>query len=658
MKDPIIKHIEENRRKFDTDAPDDMVWENINKELHPKKKRRPFVIFLKIAAVFIGLFGGIWFFKNTKIEPATENLAFQEKIIIKENGTNTDSSAFIPAKSPVSYNGGKLVLENKTSINNNIKASESLNKSNFELAATSGSGASADMYTFSSSVTSSDNYQQNYNIGYRYVPADFGRGTGATIDYNYEQYDSFEENKFENPMDEAISTFGIDVDGAGYSNMRRYVNDGYLPPKDAVKLEEMINYFNYNLAEPRGVVPFSITTELGSCPWNSRNKLLQIAIKGKSVAKKNLPANNLVFLLDVSGSMNDTDKLPLLKKGFKMLVNEMRKEDRISIVVYAGASGVVLPPTSGDKKETIMNALDNLSAGGGTAGGEGLMLAYGLAEKNFSKEGNNRIILATDGDFNVGLSGDDALVALIEEKRKKGISISVLGFGTGNLQSSKMEKIADNGNGNFSYIDNVLEAKKVLVTEMGGTLLTIAKDVKLQLEFNPATVSSYRLLGYENRKLATKDFDDDTKDAGDLGSGHTIVALYEIVPNDGSIDSGNKMKYQTNKITNADRYENDLVTIKFRYKDPKESKSKLITKVVYNRELSTPSENFNFASSVAEFGLLIRDSKYKADADFDKLIERARNNKGKDYYGYRAEFIRIAEKSQLMKTEFEDLIKN
>jgi len=468
----------------------------------------------------------------------------------------------------------------------------------------------------------------------------------------YEQYDEFLENEFVKTMEEAVSTFGIDVDAAGYSNMRRYINNGFLPPKDAVKLEEMINYFGYNLPEPKNDRPFAVTTELGKCPWNEKNQLFQICMKGKSIPQEEFPASNLVFLIDVSGSMEDANKLPLLKQGFKMLVKNLREKDKVSIVVYAGAAGLVLSPTSGKNKDKILEAIDNLNAGGSTAGGEGILLAYDIAKKNFIKEGNNRIILATDGDFNVGVSDDDALIRLVEEKRKTGVFISVLGFGEGNLQASKMEKIADNGNGNYSYIDGVLEAKKVLVTEMGGTLHTIAKDVKLQLEFNPKQVKSYRLLGYENRMLATEDFENDLKDAGDLGSGHTIVALYEIVPADGDNEAKSKLKYQSTFITKDEELQKELLTLKFRYKEPDGEKSKLMTYVIKKKLKENMSENFRFASAVAEFGLLIRESEYKGNASFDSLIKRAQKSKGEDLKGYRAEFIQLAEKGQILFEEY------
>ncbi len=478
---------------------------------------------------------------------------------------------------------------------------------------------------------------------------------GADVLFEYdenlkgEDYNSIKENDFKVVLSEPVSTFSIDVDGASYTNVRRHINDGSMPPKDAVRIEELINYFQYDLPEPKDDIPFSITTELGDCPWNKKHKLVQISLKGKSIEKAQLPKNNLVFLIDVSGSMSSGDKLDLLKKGFRMLTNELREEDRVSIVVYAGAAGLVLEPTAGNDKPKIMEALDRLEAGGSTAGGEGIELAYKTALENFSKKGNNRIILATDGDFNVGMSDQDELIELIEEKRKSGIFLSVLGFGTGNIQDGTMEQIADNGNGNYNYIDNVLEAKKVLVTEMGGTLQTIAKDVKLQLEFNPLVVSSYRLIGYENRLLAREDFDDDTKDAGELGSGHTITALYELVPTgtEGSLNQS-ELKYTVPTPTYDTTYSNEVLTVKFRYKPPKEDKSKLIQAVVKNNPKSSPSLNYTMATSVAEFGMLLRDSKYKGESSYSHALELANKAKGEDKNGYRSEYIRMVEKAKLI----------
>lgn len=469
---------------------------------------------------------------------------------------------------------------------------------------------------------------------------------------NNESYDKISENQFLKVKKEPLSTFSIDVDKASYSNIRRFINDGQLPPPDAVRIEEMINYFDYKYAQPTGEHPFSITTEYTNCPWNEKHKLVSIALQGKEIDMANAPANNLVFLLDVSGSMNSYDKLDLLKSGLELLIDEMRKEDQISIVVYAGAAGVVLKPTSGNNKEKIKEALNQLQAGGSTAGGQGIELAYKLAKDNYIKKGNNRVILATDGDFNVGISGDDELIKLIEQKREDNIFLSVLGFGTGNYKDSKMEKIADKGNGNYAYIDNILEAKKVLVKEMGGTLFTIAKDVKLQIEFNPIHVKSYRLIGYENRKLNNEDFNDDKKDAGELGSGHTVTAFYEIVPagNTEEEQETDSLKYQQSELISKNSNSNEILTVKFRYKEPKEEESKLLSSVVYDEQINfeNTSENLQFAASVIQFGMMLRNSEFAGESSYKKAISMAKKAKGEDEEGYRAEFIKLMETAKLM----------
>lgn len=466
-----------------------------------------------------------------------------------------------------------------------------------------------------------------------------------------ESYNQIVENSFHRTSLTPLSTFSIDVDKAAYSNVRRYINEGILPPADAVRIEEMINYFSYNYPQPENDETFSITTEYADCPWNGKRKLVRIGIKGKEVALEETPDNNLVFLIDVSGSMDSPNKLGLLKSGLLMLIDQLDENDKVSIVVYAGAAGLVLPATKCNKKEQLINAINKLSAGGSTAGGEGILLAYEVAKDNFIKHGNNRILLATDGDFNVGISNQGELIQLIEEKRNDDIFLSVLGFGTGNLQDSKMEQIADKGNGNYHYIDNLLEAKKVLVTELGGTLLNIAKDVKLQIEFNPKAVKSYRLLGYENRLLKAEDFNDDKKDAGELGSGHTVTALYEIIPTNSKEElvSIDPLKYQ-NTINDSTGM-NEILTVKFRYKDPKEDVSKLITKVLYQENLSfsQASVDFRFSTSVAAFGFLLRDSKFKDDIKLNEVIDIAKDSKGDDNEGYRAEFIRLMEMAELIK---------
>tara|TARA_R110002073_G_scaffold1347_6_gene9395 strand:+ start:9134 stop:11056 length:1923 start_codon:yes stop_codon:yes gene_type:complete len=469
--------------------------------------------------------------------------------------------------------------------------------------------------------------------------------------YNTEEYAEISENTFKWASKTPLSTFSIDVDGASYSNVRRMIMDGRLPVKNAVRIEEMINYFSYEYEKPTGEHPFSVNTEVAPAPWNPNHQLVQIGIQGEKIEAENLPPSNLVFLLDVSGSMNSHNKLPLLKKGFKLLTNQLREEDYVSIVVYAGNSGLVLPPTSGADKEAILEALDKLNAGGSTAGAAGIKQAYQVAKEHFKEDGNNRVILATDGDFNVGVSSNSELVKLIEEKRDEGIFLSVLGFGSGNLKDSKMEQIADNGNGNYYYIDNLLEAKKVLVSEMGGTLHTIAKDVKIQIEFNPENVKAYRLIGYENRLLADEDFNDDKKDAGELGSGHTVTALYEVIPHGVDIDTSlsdiDPLKYQT-PTTPINGFGDELMTVKLRYKKPNGNKSILLSQIVQkstNRELS---ENLSFAASVASFGMVLRDSKFKGNSSFSLAERLARSSKGVDEHGYRTEFIKIVKLAELL----------
>jgi len=464
--------------------------------------------------------------------------------------------------------------------------------------------------------------------------------------FNTENYGKIEENRFRRPQQEPLSTFSIDVDAASYSNLRRMIEEGQLPPPDAVRIEEMINYFDYDYPQPKGDVPFSITSEVAACPWEPKHRLVSIGLQGKAIPTADLPASNLIFLIDVSGSMESADKLPLLISSFKLLVNQLRANDKIAIVVYAGAAGVVLPPTSGNEKETIIQALNKLEAGGSTAGGEGIELAYKLAKENFIPKGNNRVILATDGDFNVGVSSEGALVRMIEEKRKSGIFLTVMGFGTGNYQDDKMQQLADKGNGNHAYIDNLSEARKVLVKEFGGTLFTIAKDVKLQLEFNPAKVAGYRLIGYENRLLANEDFKDDTKDAGELGSGHTVTALYEIIPvgvESKFLADVDELKYQRRADNNKAQNLGDILTVKFRYKAPDGDKSSLIEEVVYDRALplERASDNFRWSAAVAEFGMLLHKSIYKGDASYSKCRLLADGARGKDEEGYRREMIKL-----------------
>jgi len=460
--------------------------------------------------------------------------------------------------------------------------------------------------------------------------------------WNTENYSTIHENGFKNVQVNPLSTFSIDVDNASYSNVRRYINQGALPPTDAVRIEEMINYFSYNYSEPTGDYPFSVSTELSACPWNKSHYLMHIGLKGKSIDKRELPPSNLVFLLDVSGSMSSSNKLPLLKKAFRLLVNEMRPEDRVAIVVYAGAAGSVLESTPGNEKNKILKALEKLSAGGSTAGGAGLKLAYKIAKENYIEEGNNRIILATDGDFNVGVSSTSEMERLVEKELENGVFMTVLGFGTGNIKDDKMETIADKGNGNYAYIDNIQEARKVFITEFGGTLFSIAKDVKFQLEFNPKQVKSYRLVGYENRLLNDEDFNDDTKDAGEMGAGHTVTALYEIVPadSDNKTPSVDPLKYQTSQ-TISGKTSKELLTIKLRYKEPKGSKSRLMEMAVKNSFNNNTSNDFRFSAAVASFGMLLRGSEFMGNTSVDSILELAKSAKGEDDEGYRSEFIQL-----------------
>ena len=479
-----------------------------------------------------------------------------------------------------------------------------------------------------------------------------GKGTpnySEEADAKGERYAEIEENPFLDTSRAPLSTFSIDVDTASYANVRRFLNQGQLPPKDAVRIEELINYFEYDYPAPTGDAPFSVHTDVAVCPWSQKHKLVHVGLQGKKVSLDNVPPSNLVFLLDVSGSMNDPNKLPLLKDSLRMLVNQLSPKDRVAIVVYAGASGLVLPSTN--NKSEILNSLDDLSAGGSTNGGAGIQLAYRVALDNFIQGGNNRVILATDGDFNVGLSNDGELVNLIENKRNSGVFLSVLGFGSGNYNDSMMEKLADKGNGNYAYIDTNEEARKALGQQAAGTLYTIAKDVKIQVEFNPAKVAGYRLIGYENRVMANRDFNDDKKDAGDIGAGHSVTALYEVVPAGQPLENdGIELKYSQNQPSET-RFGNELLTLKLRYKEPNENESKLLTVGVLdrNKPIEIASQNLKFASAVAQFGLLLRDSRFKGNASFGNIYDLAQNSMGDDLRNYRGEFLELVQKAQRLK---------
>lgn len=483
---------------------------------------------------------------------------------------------------------------------------------------------------------------EDYSIGY--VQAAPAADAEYQPPFNTEDYDHINENRFLEATQNPLSTFSIDVDAASYSNMRRFVQYGQEPPADAIRMEEMINYFNYEYEEPKGDDPFNVITEYAECPWAQGHKLLHVGLQGKQIPTENLPASNLVFLIDVSGSMSAANKLPLLRSSFKLLVDQMREQDRIAIAVYAGAAGLVLPSTSGADKQKLKEAFDKLQAGGSTAGAAGIKLAYQTAREHFVEGGNNRVILATDGDFNVGQSSDSELVRLIEKERESGIFLTVLGFGTGNYKDNKMQQLADKGNGNHAYIDNINEAKKVLVNEFGGTLFTIAKDVKIQIEFNPTQVKGYRLLGYENRLLNKEDFNDDKKDAGELGAGHTVTALYEIIP--AGVESPfmaqvDELKYQETKVSPTASKSKDLATVKLRYKKPDGQKSKLLEQAIDRKagKWTKSSNNFRWSAAVAEFAMLLRRSEFKGNANYTQAINLAEGAKGKDPNGYRKEMI-------------------
>ncbi len=475
--------------------------------------------------------------------------------------------------------------------------------------------------------------------------------------YNTETYDHMVDNPFRLVTEEPLSTFSIDVDTASYANVRRFLNQGRLPPPDAVRIEEMINYFSYDYPLPDGDVPFSVNVEVAECPWRPAHRLARIGLKGWEIAEEERPSANLVFLVDVSGSMRPPNKLPLLKMAIRLVVEQLTGDDRVAIVVYAGASGLALPSTTCNNQDTILHALENLEAGGSTNGGAGIRLAYDVAAENFIEDGINRVILATDGDFNIGVTNQGDLIRLIEEKAKSGVFLSVLGFGIGNYKDSTLEKLADKGNGNYAYIDTQYEARKVLVEQMGGTLITIAKDVKIQIEFNPAVAGAYRLIGYENRVLAAQDFNDDTKDAGEIGAGHTVTALYEIVPAglDINVPGVDPLKYQTPRQTPDAVASGELMTVKLRYKEPDGDSSKLVEFSITDtgRPLAEASGDFTFAAAVALFGMSLRDSPHRGEADFGLALELADPSSGRDASAYRKEFVRLVETAAALRRESE-----
>ncbi len=477
--------------------------------------------------------------------------------------------------------------------------------------------------------------------------------------FQHAAYDHIVENPFLDASSNPLSTFSIDVDTPSYSNIRRFINEGSLPPKDAVRVEQMINYFIYDSAQPTDEKPFAVHVDVAGCPWEVSHRLVRIGLKGKEIATDKRGPSNLVFLLDVSGSMMPPERLPLVKQAMRLLVEKLTENDRVAIVVYAGASGLALPSTTGDHKEQILEALENLQAGGSTNGAEGIQLAYKIAAANFIKGGVNRVILASDGDFNVGVTSQGDLIRLIEEEAKSGVFLSVLGVGTDNLKDSTMQKLVDKGNGNYAYLDSLDEARKALVQQMNGTLMTIAKDVKIQVEFNPARVASYRLIGYEKRMLRKGDFNNDKVDAGEIGAGHTVTALYEVVPvgtanNPAtSVPPVDLLKYSSNDRSTSARStsSNEMLTVKLRYKKPDEDKSESVERAVTdtNEGFESAPIDLKFAAAVAEFGMILRDSEYKGNGTLDTVLEWAREGKGNDANGYRAGFIELVRKTQALK---------
>ena len=500
---------------------------------------------------------------------------------------------------------------------------------------------------YSNKEAKSESYSTGYYISDMAYDVDGNYGS----EYNTESYNAINENIFKKVIGNPLSTFSIDVDNASYSNIRRFVNNGQVPPKDAVRIEEMVNYFDYTYSKPKGNDPFSINYEMSECPWNKSTRLIMVGLQGKDIDYSEADASNLVFLIDVSGSMQSANKLPLVKHSLNSLIDNLNEKDRVAIVVYAGAAGEVLSSTACSNKQKIKDAINNLEAGGSTAGGAGIKLAYDIAVKNLIPEGNNRVILCSDGDFNVGTSSDAEMTRLVEEKRKTGVFLTICGFGLGNYKDSKMESIADNGNGAYYYIDEEKEAKKVFTTDMRGTLYTIAKDVKIQIEFNPALVEEYRLIGYENRVLNNEDFENDAKDAGELGAGHRVTAMYEIKLRSNQYQpsglnekpDGETLKYQTTEV-NKNAYNTDeIMTLKLRFKAPNSETSKLIEKSLSANTipLASTSDNFRFASAVIEFGMILRDSEFIGDATYEEAIKLANSARGLDTYGYREDFINM-----------------
>ncbi len=696
-------------------TPPDSVWDNIEQTLDKEKRRRfpLWIIYSAGAAASLAILVTAWFVYNGATEtPLTViNETYDSTRQYSAEKEELPNITIVEESKATTAKGNQNTTTNANTGNKNIAASNS-NKSLTTISSsfshtptsntwtfgdgTSALGATSYSYTApmgAYTITLTDNltaaspyYDVNFapeseqpvSFEWSLTEGRFNNGLlkegeedlseslttnlgmysdSVLWDIGYEEPESFEsyapliENEYLSPFSEPLSTFSIDVDNASYSNTRRMVESGDKPPKDAIRIEEFINYFDYDYVAPKGEVPFNIYMETASCPWNKNTQIVGIGLQGKEVERGTLPASNLVFLIDVSGSMEEENKLPLVKKTLKLLVDQMGAKDRISVVTYAGAAGLALPSTACSEKQAIKSAIDNLDAGGSTAGGEGIQLAYKVAAENLIKNGNNRIILVTDGDFNVGQHSDEDMESLIELKRKEGVFLTVCGFGMGNYKDSKMEILADKGNGNYYYIDNFKESKKVFVTDLTGTLFTIAKDVKIQVEFNPKFVKAYRLIGYENRKMPPQDFDDDTKDAGELGAGHTVTALYEIIPVGSSqnINGFFELKYQeTEHKTKLKDYGNELLTAKLRYKKPDEDVSKLLTQTLANNSQSyeKASDNLRFACGVTAYAMLLRDSKFKGDATYTLAKNLLQSTKLNVANGYREELLNLITKTE------------
>lgn len=680
-------------------TPPDMVWENIERKLDENKPQRAafWLKFTASAAAAIVVFA-FSFFLFSNIEDENLGKTAQQKSNQHPPAFSHSTPPTLTKEDSIKYTAQLQPLVDTViqSDNDSIKTCMVFDASNIQtLIATSTAnyatsqptlnGALSYNWTFGDANTL-NTYRSNTNHLYT-TPGTYtittinGNSTGFVGGKGFDNsgkgkflgregvrwyadtiYNSYEnpsnesyapliENEYQNPLKDPLSTFSIDVDNASYSNSRRMINGGYMPPKDAVRIEEFVNYFQYNYAPPKNNNPFEIYLETATCPWNKDTKVVSIGIQGKTLQNEKQPASNLVFLIDVSGSMSAENKLPLVKQSLKLLAEQLNENDHISIVTYAGSAGLALPPTPANKLMEIKKAIDNLESGGSTAGGEGIELAYKVAKQSLKPNGNNRIILVTDGDFNVGLQSDSEMEKLIEEKRKEGIFLTVCGFGMDNYKDSKMEILADKGNGNYYYIDTYNEGKKVFVTDLQSTLYTIAKDVKIQVEFNPKFVKAYRLIGYENRRMPAQDFDDDTKDAGELGAGHTVTALYEIIPagSTAKVAGFTELKYQaTPTPPSTNLFANELLTVKLRYKQPKGETSQLIQKVLNNngQSYTNASDNLKYACGVATFAMLLRDSKFKGDATYTLAKQLLLSTKLNAENGYRDELIELITKTE------------